>query len=61
MKYLIKFKVNYVDEVDQSEIMDNAINGVYNHLDPYSAYMNPEFLKDMQTDTKESLVVLELK
>ena len=42
----------YVDEVDQSEMMDSAINGVLQSLDPYSAYMGPELFKEMQTDTK---------
>ena len=32
----------YVDEIDQSEVMDSAINGVLQSLDPYSAYMNPK-------------------
>ena len=42
----------YVDEVDQSEMMDSAINGVLQSLDPYSAYMSPELFKEMQTDTR---------
>ncbi len=42
----------YVDDVDQSEMMDSAINGVLQSLDPYSAYMSPELFKEMQTDTK---------
>jgi carboxyl-terminal processing protease len=41
----------YVDEVNQSEIMESAINGVLQSLDPYSAYMSPELFKEMQTDT----------
>ena len=49
---LEKIQNEYVEEVDQSEIMDSAINGVLQSLDPYSAYMNPEIFKDMQTDTK---------
>ena len=32
--------------------MDSAINGVLQSLDPYSAYMNPELFKEMQTDTR---------
>ena len=36
---------------DQAEIMDSAINGVLQSLDPYSAYMSPELFKEMQTDT----------
>tara|TARA_B100001564_G_scaffold357500_1_gene373870 strand:- start:4602 stop:5738 length:1137 start_codon:yes stop_codon:yes gene_type:complete len=45
-------KKEYVDEVNQSEMMDSAINGVLQSLDPYSAYMSPELFKEMQTDTK---------
>ena len=44
-------KKDYVDDVNQSEIMDSAINGVLQSLDPYSAYMSPELFKEMQTDT----------
>ena len=47
-----KVKKDYVDEVDQSEMMDSAINGVLQSLDPYSAYMSPELFKEMQTDTR---------
>ena len=43
---------DYVDDVDQSDMMDSAINGVLQSLDPYSAYMSPELFKEMQTDTK---------
>ena len=42
----------YVDDVDQSEMMDSAINGVLQSLDPYSAYMSPDLFKEMQTDTR---------
>ena len=49
---LENIKKEYVDEVDQAEIMDSAINGVLQSLDPYSAYMSPELFKEMQTDTK---------
>ena len=43
---------DYIDEIDKSEIMDSAINGVLQSLDPYSAYMSPEVYKEMQTDTR---------
>ena len=49
---LEKVKKEYVDDVDQSEVIDSAINGVLQSLDPYSAYMNPELFKNMQTDTQ---------
>ena len=42
----------YVDDVNQAEMMDSAINGVLQSLDPYSAYMSPELFKEKQTDTK---------
>tara|TARA_B100000965_G_scaffold404724_1_gene436359 strand:+ start:68 stop:1201 length:1134 start_codon:yes stop_codon:yes gene_type:complete len=49
---LEKIKKDYVDEIDQSEVMDSAINGVLQSLDPYSAYMSPELFEEMQTDTR---------
>ena len=49
---LEKIKKDYVDEVNEPEMMDSAINGVLQSLDPYSAYMSPELFKEMQTDTK---------
>ena len=48
----------FVDEVDQAEIMDAAINGVLQSLDPYSAYMSPMLFKEMQTDTKGEFLSL---
>ena len=45
-------KTDYVDEIDQAEAMDSAINGVLQSLDPYSAYMSPKSFKGMQTDTR---------
>jgi carboxyl-terminal processing protease len=45
-------KQEYVDEVDQVEIMDSAINGLLQSLDPYSTYMSPKSFDGMQTDTK---------
>ena len=49
---LENIKKDYVDDVDQAEIMDSAINGVLQSLDPYSAYISPELFQEMQTDTK---------
>ena len=49
---LENIKKEYVDEIDQAEIMDSAINGVLQSLDPYSAYMSPDLFKEMQTDTR---------
>ena len=49
---LENIKKDYVEEVNQSEMMDSAINGVLQSLDPYSAYMSPDLFKEMQTDTR---------
>ena len=49
---LEKIKEDYVDDVDQAEVMDAAINGVLQSLDPYSAYMSPEMFDNMETETK---------
>ena len=48
---LEKIQDEYVDEIDQADVMDSAINGVLQSLDPYSAYMNPEIFLEMQTET----------
>ena len=49
---LEKIKNEYVDEVDQSEVIDSAVNGMLQSLDPYSSYMNPESFKNMNIETK---------
>ncbi len=48
---LEKINKEYVEEIDQSESMDSAINGLLQSLDPYSAYMSPEIFDEMQTET----------
>ncbi len=48
---LEKINKEYVDEINQSESMDSAINGLLQSLDPYSAYMSPEIFDEMQTET----------
>ena len=48
---LDKINKEFVDDVNQSDAMDAAINGVLQSLDPYSAYMSPESYQSMQTET----------
>ena len=48
---LDKINKEYVEEINQNEAMDAAINGVLQSLDPYSAYMSPEMFENMQTET----------
>ena len=46
-----KINKEYVEEINQSESMDSAINGLLQSLDPYSSYMSPEIFNEMQTET----------
>ena len=47
---LEKINEEYVDEINQSESMDSAINGLLQSLDPYSAYLSPDNFQEMQTE-----------
>ena len=48
---LEKINKEYVDEINQSESMESAINGLLQSLDPYSSYLSPEIFSEMQTET----------
>ena len=48
---LEKVQDEYVDEINQAEVMDSAINGVLQSLDPYSSYMSPKVFEEMETET----------
>ncbi len=45
---------NYVEEVGTQKLVDGAINGMLNALDPHSSYMTPESYKELQVDTEGS-------
>ncbi len=42
----------YVDEVDQKKLIERAIHGMVNSLDPHSSLLLPDSLKDLQIDTQ---------
>ena len=48
---LEKIQNQYVEEIDQAEAMDFAINGLLQSLDPYSSYMNQKTFEESQTET----------
>ena len=48
---LEKINKEYVDEINPSDSMDSAIDGLLQSLDPYSSYMSPEIFSEMQTET----------
>jgi len=47
-----KIRMNYVDEVDEEQLMRDALAGVASHLDPYSQYLPPKKAKALKVDTE---------
>ena len=47
-------KENYVEEPDYKDLIYGAINGMLDSLDPHSAFMDPDFYREMQIETKGS-------
>ena len=45
MNIFQKVREEYVDEVDDTEVIEAAIQGMLRSLDPHSTYMNPEFFE----------------
>jgi carboxyl-terminal processing protease len=43
---------NYVEDVQTSQLIEGAINGMLTSLDPHSAYLTPDLYKELQVDTK---------
>ena len=41
----------YVEELTDKELVEKALNGMLQALDPHSSYMNEEVYKEMQMDT----------
>jgi carboxyl-terminal processing protease len=47
-------KENYVEEVEDEELVEGAISGMLKTLDPHSSYLNPDAYKELQVETKGS-------
>lgn len=45
-------KRNYVEEVDDKKLIEDAIQGMVNSLDPHSSLLTPDALKELQIDTQ---------
>ena len=49
---LQEIEENYVDEVDAEKLIQDAITGMVDNLDPHSTFMPPEAFDELQDDTK---------
>src|SRR6201998_1508513 len=47
-----RVRADYVEKPDDSKLIESAINGMLNGLDPHSSYMDPKSFRDMQVQTR---------
>ncbi len=47
-----RIRSTYVEDVDEKELIENAINGMLTSLDPHSSYLPPDDFTDMRTQTR---------
>ncbi|NND22074.1 MAG: S41 family peptidase [Boseongicola sp.] len=47
-----RIRSQYVEEVDESELIEAAINGMLTSLDPHSSYLSPNDAADMRVQTR---------
>lgn len=47
-----RIRSHYVEEVDDKEIIEAAINGMLSSLDPHSSYLSADRFKEMQVQTR---------
>jgi len=49
---LERVRADYVEKPEDPKLIESAINGMLNALDPHSAYLNPKHFRDMQVQTR---------
>ncbi|MBT5572080.1 MAG: S41 family peptidase [Alphaproteobacteria bacterium] len=47
-----RVRAQYVDEAEDKDLIEAAINGMLHSLDPHSSYLNEESFRDMQVQTR---------
>ena len=47
-----RIRAEYVEPVSDRDVIENAINGMLQGLDPHSSYLNPRSFRDMQVQTR---------
>src|SRR3546814_6870176 len=51
MDVLLEVKANYVEPIDDSKLIDGAINGMLASLDPHSGYLDASDYSNLRTQT----------
>jgi len=46
-----KIKSDYVEDIDDSQLLNDAIKGMLDGLDPHTVYLDPESFREMNIDT----------
>ena len=49
---LSRVRNEYVEEVEDTDLIDEALNGMLHSLDPHSSYMNPDDFREMQSGSR---------
>src|ERR1700748_2497907 len=47
-----RVRADYVEKPDDAKLIEQAINGMLNGLDPHSSYMDSKSFRDMQVQTR---------
>jgi carboxyl-terminal processing protease len=47
-----RVRSHYVEKPDDTKLVEGAVNGMLNGLDPHSSYMDPKSFRDMQVQTR---------
>ncbi len=47
-----RIRSSYVEDVEEKDLIENAINGMLSSLDPHSSYLPPDDYSDMRVQTK---------
>ena len=47
-----RIRAQYVEDVDEEELIEAAINGMLTSLDPHSSYLSPRDAADMRVQTR---------
>jgi carboxyl-terminal processing protease len=51
-RVLVQIENNYVDPVERGKMVEGAIKGMVENLDPHSSYLPPDEWKQFQSDTE---------